>query len=74
MPSQLAKKQQTPIPIQLIADGKVIEDNLTQLNLNQDWLNEQLRQSGTNLSEVFYAELQKDGSLYIDKRSAQRLH
>jgi uncharacterized membrane protein YcaP (DUF421 family) len=74
IPVQQARKQHTPIPIQLIADGKVIEDNLIQLNLNRNWLDEQLSQSGTTLSEVFYAELQKDGSLYIDKRSDQFIH
>lgn len=68
------KPKQTPIPLQLIADGKIINENLQQLNVNRSWLEDQLRVSGTNLSEVFYAELQQDGSLYIDKRSDYLLH
>ncbi|MDR7000662.1 DUF421 domain-containing protein [Neobacillus niacini] len=73
-PFQLKQPQQTPIPIHIIADGKIIDENLKQLNVNREWVNEQLTQAGTNLSEVFYAELQKDGSLYIDKRNDQLLH
>lgn len=68
------KPKQTPIPLQLIADGKIINENLQQLNVNRSWVEDQLRVSGTNLSEVFYAELQQDGSLYIDKRSDYLLH
>ncbi|QCJ42295.1 DUF421 domain-containing protein [Bacillus sp. S3] len=68
------KPKQTPIPLQLIADGKIIYENLQQLNVNRSWVEDQLRVSGTNLSEVFYAELQQDGSLYIDKRSDYLLH
>ncbi|MGG1401025.1 DUF421 domain-containing protein [Bacillus salipaludis] len=72
-PFQLKQQQQTPIPIQIIADGKMIEENLQKLNVGNDWVDEQLTKAGTNLSEVFYAELQNDGSLYIDKRNDQYL-
>ncbi|WP_026575228.1 DUF421 domain-containing protein [Bacillus sp. UNC438CL73TsuS30] len=74
LPFQLKQQQQPPIPIQIIADGKVIKENLQELNVDNDWVDEQLTRVGTNLSEVFYAELQKDGSLYIDKRNDQFLH
>lgn len=73
-PLQLKQQQQTPIPIQIIADGKVIEENLMQLNVGREWVEEQLTKAGTNLSEVFYAEIQKDGSLYIDQQNDQFLH
>ncbi|MBO0961170.1 DUF421 domain-containing protein [Neobacillus sp. MM2021_6] len=62
-------QKQTAIPIQLIADGKIIDENLKQINVNRSWIEEQLMVSGTTLSEVFYAELQEDGSLYIDNRT-----
>lgn len=74
LPYQLFKQPQTPIPVQIIADGKMIDENLRQLNLNRSWVDVQLKHAGTNLAEVFYAELQQDGSLYIDKRSDNFFH
>ncbi|MBT2738363.1 DUF421 domain-containing protein [Bacillus sp. ISL-7] len=71
---QVTTPKPFPIPIPIISDGKVLEDNLHQLNLTKDWLDDQLMQSGTTLSEVFYVELQKDGSLYIDKRNDHNIH
>ncbi|MFC4802246.1 DUF421 domain-containing protein [Neobacillus sp. GCM10023253] len=65
---------QIPIPIQVIADGKIIDENLQPVNLNIAWVHEQLAQAGTDLSEVFYAELQKDGTLYIDKNTDHFVH
>jgi uncharacterized membrane protein YcaP (DUF421 family) len=59
-----------PIPTAVIADGKVNSESLSKLNLDKEWLDQQLKQSGVEtISEVFYAEVQKDGSLYVDKRS-----
>ncbi|WP_235846885.1 DUF421 domain-containing protein [Neobacillus soli] len=66
--------QQTPIPVQLIADGKIIDENLKQFNINRSWVEQKLMVSGIKLSEVFYAELQQDGSLYVDKRSDHLFH
>lgn len=61
-----------PIPIQIISDGKILKDHLHQFNVSTDWLHAQLKKAGTSLAEVFYAELQKDGTLYIDKRNDQK--
>ena len=37
------------------------------LHLDVQWLEEQLKLSGIDsISDVFYAEVQKDGTLYID--------
>jgi len=74
IPFQLKKQKKTPISIQIIADGKLIEENLQQLNLSTNWVEETLGQSGTSLDDVFYAELQEDGTLYVDKRNDQFLH
>ncbi|WP_066315464.1 DUF421 domain-containing protein [Bacillus sp. FJAT-29814] len=68
------KQPQIPIPFQIISNGEIIEENLQQFNLSKDWVHQQLAQSGATLSDVFYAELQQDGSLYIDKREDQLLH
>ncbi|MHA6487193.1 YetF domain-containing protein [Bacillus cabrialesii] len=56
-------------PASVIADGKVREDNLKKLNLNKQWLMDRLKESGIqHPKEVFYAEVQTDGTLYIDKK------
>ncbi|MEH7226592.1 DUF421 domain-containing protein [Bacillus sp. JJ1566] len=63
-----------PIPTEVISDGKVITNNLTKLNLTQNWLDQQLMQAGiTSSSDVMYAEVQQDGSLFIDSKE-QILH
>jgi uncharacterized membrane protein YcaP (DUF421 family) len=58
-----------PIATEVINDGRIIMSNLEKLNLNTEWLEQQLRLSGINsISDVFYAEVQKDGTLYIDDK------
>jgi uncharacterized membrane protein YcaP (DUF421 family) len=56
------------IPTEIIVDGKIVTRNLTELNLSENWLETQLQQAGVKLNAVFYAEIQSDGSLFIDKR------
>ncbi|QAS51444.1 DUF421 domain-containing protein [Halobacillus litoralis] len=59
-------------PTAVIQDGKVVRKNLEKLNLDQRWLDQQLNVVGVNdVDGVFYAEVQKDGSLYIDQRNDQ---
>ena len=54
------------LPRIVISDGKIIKENLKQLNLNEDWLNDQLAKLNINSSKnVFYAEVKSDGSLYV---------
>ena len=56
------------VPTEIIVDSKVIIRNLEELDLSQNWLEKQLHQSDVSLQDVFYAEIQSDGTLYIDKR------
>ncbi|WP_163969384.1 YetF domain-containing protein [Oceanobacillus halotolerans] len=66
---QKVKTDVYPIPTIIINDGEIIEQNLADLNLSKEWVTEQLEQAGIpSLSSVFYAELQTDGTLYIDQR------
>ncbi|WIL37113.1 DUF421 domain-containing protein [Bacillus stercoris] len=45
------------------------EDNLKKLHLNRQWLMDRLKEAGIqNPKEVFYAEVQTDGTLYIDQK------
>jgi len=52
---------------EIIKDGIVLEQNLSQNNLNFSWLYDELRKRGIDkVSDVFYASLQTDGTLYTD--------
>lgn len=56
------------IPTELIVDGKIVEKNLVKMDVSVAWLNQQLKKASIySLDQVFYAELQSDGTLYIDK-------
>lgn len=57
------------LPTNLIAEGKIIHENLTELDLTEEWLMKKLRRKNiTDPSEVFYAQIQTDGSLFIDRK------
>lgn len=56
------------ISTELIYDGIIIEENLTQLNKDIAWLLKELNKQGIkDVSEVFLATLNPAGSLYIDR-------
>ncbi|MGI5986377.1 MAG: DUF421 domain-containing protein [Clostridiales bacterium] len=56
------------LPIPLITDGKVHDSNLQQLKHDRAWLASQLAQAGIhNFSEVFYADCDMQGRLYVSK-------
>ncbi|WP_245736109.1 YetF domain-containing protein [Virgibacillus subterraneus] len=58
-----------PIATEIISDGVVNTKNLAKLNLDRNWLEEQINNADVNyLSQIFYAEVQSDGTLYIDKK------
>ncbi|RWZ60654.1 DUF421 domain-containing protein [Halobacillus fulvus] len=57
-------------PLEVISDGKVNEENLKKLKLTKTWLDQELKSLGTDsVDRVFFAEVQKDGSLYIDEKN-----
>ncbi|HLS10281.1 DUF421 domain-containing protein [Lentibacillus sp.] len=58
-----------PIATKVIVDGVVNTNNLSALNLDMNWLEQQVNQAGVKtFSQIFYAEVQPDGTLYIDKK------
>ncbi|MBU9723018.1 MULTISPECIES: DUF421 domain-containing protein [Bacillaceae] len=58
-----------PASTEVISDGRVITNNLSRLDLSENWLKNRLIQAGIkDISQVFYAEVQQDGSLYIDSK------
>lgn len=67
---QIITLSPTYFPTELVVDGKLIKRNLQELNLTEKWLNTHLKNSGVNsIKEIFYAELQSDGTIYIKKKS-----
>lgn len=59
-----------PLSTELVSDGRVNVQNLNKMKKDRTWLDEQLQQAGVqSLDDVFYAEVQPDENLYIDKRN-----
>ena len=57
------------LPTEIIVDGNLIEKNLKEINLATEWVYNQIKQAGlSSFNEVFFAELQSDGSLFISKK------
>jgi uncharacterized membrane protein YcaP (DUF421 family) len=68
--AQIAAIPRRYLPTELIVDGKIVKNNLRELNLSEEWLNQQLLLQGVHkLDDVFFAELQSDGTVYIDKKT-----
>lgn len=66
---QIKTESRKYIPTEIIVDGQIVEKNLRELNLDRAWLNEQLNKEGMSTPEqVFFAELQADGSLYVSPK------
>lgn len=64
-----------PTSTEIISDGILNTNNLLKLNLDENWVQQQLNLAGVkSLSEIFYAEVQKDGSLYIDYKDDHMQH
>ena len=60
------------IPSEIISDGKIVKKNLIELNLTEEWVYEQLKKQGIGkVEQVFYAEIQMDGSLHVDLGSKE---
>jgi uncharacterized membrane protein YcaP (DUF421 family) len=67
---QKVKTEIYPLPTKVVSDGTINKTNLSKLNLDEKWLEQQLRQAGvSSVSDVFYAVVQKDGTLYIDTKN-----
>ncbi len=59
------------LPIVVINDGRVMEQNLTWLGLNREWLQKQLRQRKlSSPQEVFLLTVDRSGAVYCAPREA----
>ncbi|WP_102693338.1 DUF421 domain-containing protein [Rummeliibacillus pycnus] len=61
------------IPIEIIADGHIVWNSMEEMNITEDSLMKKLKKKNIeNIEEVFYAQLQPDGSLYICTREENK--
>ena len=61
------------LPTELISDGKIMKKNLTELSLTEEWLMKELRKKGIeSADQVFLAQIQDDGSLFIEMKNPNR--
>lgn len=63
-----SKKRVYSLATELVVEGKILRDKLSKLKLDERWLEKELKKAGIkDIEEVFYAEVQEDGSLFISK-------
>lgn len=60
------------IPTELVSDGAIIEKNLQESGLTDDWLIGQLKKQNLKIEDVFFIGLEENGTLYIDERNENR--
>lgn len=54
------------LPLVLVSDGRVMEDNLRYLGLERNWLEKQIRAHGAgSVKEVFLLTCDRDGNVYF---------
>lgn len=53
-------------PQTVILDGNIMDEALANVGLNQDWLLLQLEHAGISLKNVFIAQVDSSGDLYLD--------
>jgi uncharacterized membrane protein YcaP (DUF421 family) len=58
------KKEYLPIP--LIMDGQILDHNLKYLQLDQDWLMNEVEKMGEKVKQVTLATFLENGKLFID--------
>ncbi|WP_425802403.1 DUF421 domain-containing protein [Desulfitobacterium sp. Sab5] len=52
---------------EVILDGKILMNNLTQRNLNSEWLYKELRKKGVmKIEDIVFAAVASNGNLYLD--------
>ena len=60
------------IPVPLVLDGEIIQENLDYLNRNLSWLEEEFKKRNLSSKNVLYACLDCQGNLYISKKGQKR--
>lgn len=61
----------TYLPTEVISDGKVILENLLELNLTEDWLQKKLKKKNIDsVEDVYFAQVLENGSLYLSLKDS----
>ncbi|WP_312027257.1 DUF421 domain-containing protein [Cytobacillus firmus] len=64
------KKILFPLPTEVISDGEVNTENLSKLKIDRNWLDRELQKANIqSIEDVFFAQVQQDGTLYIDTKN-----
>jgi uncharacterized membrane protein YcaP (DUF421 family) len=53
-------------PVTVILDGNILNEGLTNIGLNQNWLKTELENKGVALENVFIGQVDSSGDLYVD--------
>jgi len=53
-------------PQTVILDGNILDESLSNMGLNRDWLNTELQKIGVSLDNVFIGQVDSSGDLYLD--------
>ncbi len=57
------------LPVSIIIDGRIMYDNLSKLNLNEDWLESQLKAKGVrSQKEVLFSFVDENKELFIQRK------
>ena len=64
------KVQELEFPVTVISDGRVLEENLTALGFDIEWLRQQLFRAQTVQNDVFLLTATKSGSIHLVKKEA----
>jgi len=54
------------LPVELVVEGRTVDRNLKKVRLTRQWLEKQISGRGHRLEDVYYAELDTNGNLYVD--------
>ncbi|MEH7414970.1 DUF421 domain-containing protein [Neobacillus drentensis] len=54
------------VPVELIMEGKLLLNNLSNSTYSEEWLNAELKKRKTQVSDIAYAVVGTKGNLYID--------
>jgi uncharacterized membrane protein YcaP (DUF421 family) len=54
------------VPIELVMDGKILTQNLSDSSFTEEWLLTELRKRNIEVSEIAYAVVGTRGNLYVD--------
>lgn len=56
------------VPYPLIFDGEVLQENLTLLDLTNEWLDKRLKEYNLGIRDILYASLDSRGKLFLSEK------